>query len=409
MDRAPPLPAISRVVPPERSRQLLFSVYLSVGLWAASSGVISVSLPFRFQDLGLPIVDYGIVVGGYALGMLLLETFWGSRAFRLADHRWILLLGSGVLILTLALGSLTTFVPLLLDYTSLGGLIIFLVPLLRFIGMHAQGPLSEGLGVGRTWTFFGGGLALGSVAGPLLFTTWGFEGDVLFAALLFGAAMLIAAAAPWRAAQLPAMQARSTAGLRSVVSLPFVRVSLLVVAAFVVFSFPSNYLPYYGVAFFGVSQVGTGYILGAARLASLLAAFFLGSWGDHHGHPRAAFLGFLLLAAGVAGTWFSPDAIGMVLATIALFVGVGWLGASLLPLAMAPIPARFQGSAIGLYGAVEDLGLLLGPVLYGVAWSSWGAWTTFPVALAAALLGVALTLTLPAFTGRVAGTRPARP
>jgi MFS family permease len=376
----------------DESDQLLLLVFLSVGVMAASSSILSVSLPFRFQALNLPVVDYGLVVGGYALGMLILETFWGTHAFRLTDYRLILLLGACVLVLILMLGFLTTFVALLLDYTALGALVIYLVPLQRFVGMHAKGPSSEGRGVGRTWAFFGGGLAAGSAVGPLLFTTLGFEGDVVVATLLMICAIVLAALTPWKAARLPKLREKAVSGFRAVVSMPFVRVALLVVAAYVVYSLPSNYLPYYAVTFFGASQAETGYILGAARVVSLLASFFLGSWGDRHGHPRAVLISFALLAVGVIGTWFAPNAIVMTIGTLAMFAGIGWLSSSLLPLAMAPIPTRHRGSAIGLYGSMEDLGLLVGPVLYGVIWSGWGAHFIFPMALAAALVGLVLTL-----------------
>jgi predicted MFS family arabinose efflux permease len=297
-----------------------------------------------------------------------------------------------VVVLVVVLGFLTTFIAFLLDYAALGALAIFLVPLQRFVGMHSQGPSGEGRGVGRTWASLGVGLVLGSAVGPVVFTALGFKVDVAISAILFGGATLTSAIAPWWSAQLPRVPVDVSPRLRAVVSLPFARVSLLVVAGFVVLSFPANYLPYYAVTFYGVSQAETGYILGAARLVSLLTAFFLGSWGDRRGHPEAVLVSFFLLAAGIAGTWLASDSIGMTAATLVMFAGGGWLGASLLPLALAPIPTQLRGSAIGLYGSMEDLGLLLGPVLFGLAWSYWGGRTLFPVALVAALIGLVLTL-----------------
>jgi MFS family permease len=378
--------------PGEPSRRLLYLVFLSVGLMAASSSVLAVTLPFRFLALGIPVVYYGIVVGGYALGMLILETFWGTHAFRLVNPALILLLGGCILALVLLLGLLTTFIALLLDYTALGALIVYLVPLQRFVGMHARGHSSEGRGVGQTWTFFGAGLVLGSAGGPLLYIAIGWEGDVIVSAILFCGAVLAALLTPWRLAHLPSVSEKASTGFRAVANLPFVRVSLLVVAAFIVYSLPTNYLPYYAVSIFGANQAETGYILGGARLVSLVASFFLGSWGDRRGHPRAVLVSFLLLSAGVAGTWWAPNMIWMIFATLVMFVGVGWLGTSLLPLALAPIDTQSRGSAIGLYGSMEDLGLLLGPVLYGVMWTALGAKTIFPMALAVSLIGLVLAV-----------------
>jgi MFS family permease len=378
--------------PADGSGRLLLLVFTSIALMAASSSILAVSLPFRFLALNIPVVYYGIVVGGYALGMLVMETFWGTHAFRLVDRRLITLLGACVLGAILILNFLTTFATLLIDYTALGALVIYLVPLQRFVGMHAHGPSSEGQGVGRTWAFFGGGLAIGSAIGPLLFTTFGFEGDILVSALFLVGAIIAALLTPWEAARLPKVPENVVSGFRSVLNIPFIRVSLIVVAAYAVYSLPGNYLPYYAVSFYGATQAETGYILGAGRVVSLLASFFLGSWGDRNGHPRAVLISFLLLAGGVVGTWFSPSALLMTISTLVLFVGAGWLATSLLPLALVPILNRNRGSAIGFYGSMEDLGLLIGPVLYGVIWSGWGAKTIFPVALVAALIGLVLTV-----------------
>ncbi len=72
--------------------------------------------------------------------------------------------------------------------------------------------------------------------------------------------------------------------------------------------------------------------------------------------------------------------------------GVGWLSASLLPLALNTVPRDHQGTAIGVFGAVEDGGLLIGPLLFGAAWAAYGPRSIFPVVTAVAAVGVVASL-----------------
>ena len=58
-------------------------LFTATAFWGVSLGLLIVTLPFRFQQLGIPVYEYGLTVGGYAAGMLLTESFWGILAFRL--------------------------------------------------------------------------------------------------------------------------------------------------------------------------------------------------------------------------------------------------------------------------------------------------------------------------------------
>ena len=59
--------------------------------------------------------------------------------------------------------------------------------------------------------------------------------------------------------------------------------------------------------------------------------------------------------------------------------GVGWLSASLLPLALAPVRRPLQGTAIGVFGSFEDFGLLIGPILISAVYAELGAQSIFLV------------------------------
>jgi MFS family permease len=167
-----------------------------------------------------------------------------------------------------------------------------------------------------------------------------------------------------------------------------------VVLYFVTSSLTINFLQYYSVDLFHGTPTDAGYVIGAARGTALFAGFFLGPLVDRWGASRVSPAGFLLMVEGVLGTLFSASYSEMVAATLVLAVGSGWLSASLLPLALGPVPRPAQGTAIGVFGSFEDLGLLVGPVLIGAVYATYGATSIFPVVAVVGLIAGALSLWL---------------
>jgi predicted MFS family arabinose efflux permease len=161
---------------------------------------------------------------------------------------------------------------------------------------------------------------------------------------------------------------------------------------FVVYTLVTNFLQYYSISLFHVTVAATGYIIGAARGVALLTGLLVGAVADRWGATRAVPVGFLLLLAGALGTWVSSNDVEMILASLVLATGAGWLGVSLLPLALSRIPPASQGTAVGVFGSFEDLGLVLGPLLLGVVYATFGPRDLFPVAAGVALVALLFAL-----------------
>ena len=51
--------------------------------------------------------------------------------------------------------------------------------------------------------------------------------------------------------------------------------------------------------------------------------------------------------------------------------------------------------SLGLYGTFEDLGLMLGSLIFGFSWGTFGPSSVFVITAAATGLAALLTLTLP--------------
>lgn len=382
----------SPVLPRQRSRIVVGLVYSSTTFVWASYSLLAVSLPFRFQSLGLSVVQYGIAIAVFALGMLLTESVWGVLAFRIGNLRTILGLGIAVGLVYLAIGFSTTFLALTASFGVFGALIIFPVPLFRWMAMIAGGPGTEGSGTGRYGLFFGAGMVAGSALGPLLFVAFGFRTLILVVLLTYAVGLALMALLPWRETRLPRVEPGSLSQVRRVMTAPFVFVGCLVVLDYLAFTLVVNFLQIYSVSTFHGSPTEAGYVIGVARAALLSAGVLLGASVDRYGPLRTVPFGFLLVAGGALGTLFSASYAEMVGWTMVFAVGIGWLSAALLPLALQRVPLPLQGTAVGVFGSFEDLGLLVGPVLISSVYATEGVDSVFIVVGMVALAGTLLSV-----------------
>jgi len=367
-------------------------VYASTAVvWGAYSLLI-VTLPFRFQSLGLSLDQYGIALAVFALGMLLTESVWGLLAFRIGNLRTVLGLGIAVALAYVAVAFSTSFFTLTVSLGVLGALSIFPVPLFRWMAVIAGGPGTGGAGTGRYGLFFGGGMMVGAALGPLLYVEVGFQSLTFLVIGAYAVGLGLMTGLPWKETRLPRAEPGSFFQVRRVLTAPFVLVAILVVLAFVAYTLTSSFLQIYSVSAFHGTTADSGYVIAVARATSLLSGFLLGASTDRFGPRRTVPVGFLLLTLGAVGTLFSASYTEMVGATIVFAIGTGWLSASLLPLVLEPVPLPLQGTAIGVFGSFEDLGLLVGPVLISSVYTVYGVRSMFLVVAGVTLAGALLSV-----------------
>lgn len=374
------------------SSQLLRRVYASTTFALLAFSLLVIALPFRFQALNFSIVQYGTALAVYAFGMLLTEGLWGAVAFRIGNRRMVLGLGTLVLALIVLLGLASTFDEFLVTLGLFGALVIYPVPLMRWLALTAGGPGTGGRGTGRYGLFFGLGLIGGATLGPVLFVAAGFLIVSLVALASFLVAMILMGLLPWQEARLPSRTPGLWRQLPAVFTRPFAIAATLVTLYFLAYTLTTNFLQYYSVDLFRGTPADAGYVIGAARATQLLAGLYLGHWVDRWGPRRSAPFGFLLMVGGAAGTYFAHSFGEMVAGTLVFATGTGWLAATLLPLALEPVPLAHQGVTVGVFGSFEDLGLLVGPVLISAFYASYGPRSIFPVVAGIALAGAMIAV-----------------
>ena len=225
-------------------------VYASTAVsWAAYSLLI-VILPFRFQYLGLSVVQYGTAVAIMAVGMLLTEGIWGVLAFRIGNPRMIIALTVLVGLVYIWIGISDTFLELAVSLGLLGAVGIFQIPLVRWIALTAFGPGTGGRGTGMFGLFAGCGLVVGTALGPFVYVESGFGVLMVLVVVSYTMGLGLLLVLPWHRLALPGRQPGFIRHMRDVTTRPFATAASLVVLAFFGRSRVWNFLQYYSVSLF---------------------------------------------------------------------------------------------------------------------------------------------------------------
>lgn len=127
--------------------------------------------------------------------------------------------------------------------------------------------------------------------------------------------------------------------------------------------------------------------------AQLVAMPLLGWLSDRFGRKRTAFLGFILSSCLFLLYFLAGNSYQLLMVSIA--VGVGLSGTTLL-LAMIPdvAPNTMYGTAVGIYGSFEDLGVIIGPLVFGFVWSTYGPVFIFAASAITQILGALLVFAI---------------
>ena len=181
-------------------------------------------------------------------------------------------------------------------------------------------------------------------------------------------------------------------GMKFVLSLRSAR--LLFLSAVLVFigrSLVIAFLPLYASNVIKMSTFQVGILLASISGAQLVSMPALGWLSDRFGRKPTAVLSYALSGSLFLLYFLAKTTYEVFLVSIA--VGVGLSGLFLL-LAMIPTIASVgaYGRVIGAYGSSEDLGIIIGPVIYGFVWTAYGPIYIFAVCAIAQLFGAFLVL-----------------
>jgi len=154
------------------------------------------------------------------------------------------------------------------------------------------------------------------------------------------------------------------------------------------------FLPIFAIDLTGATTTDVGISLATFNIACVVTTFLLGRASDKFGRRLTTAIGMTISAIAYLSYMLVTSLPQMLLATIGAAVGFSLAGPALLALLIDITVPEEYGTAMGVYGVFEDIGVMTGPLLYGFVWESQGLTSIFYASATLEALGVALTLML---------------
>jgi MFS family permease len=272
-----------------------------------------------------------------------------------------------------ALYTIHSLVPafILLEFLT-GAMGVTLGPTSRAYISDESPEASMGLYVSIWWASFSLGRIFGPLIGTYIAQTWSFESSFYVSSVLSIAlaAFILISFPKQRAPRQVSTPANVLSGVKTILSLR--SLSFLFVATIFVFigkALITSFLPLYAAEPIKMSTIQVGNLIAWLSGAQLLALPIVGWVSDRFGRKRTTFLGLLISTCLLLLYFVAGSASQLLLVTIAFGFGIA---SSSLILAMIPdvTPRAMHGTAIGIYGSMEDLGMIIGPLVYGFVWTA---------------------------------------
>jgi DHA1 family multidrug resistance protein-like MFS transporter len=389
-----------------------------------ATGLLQICLPLELRQLRASPNEIGLALSMYGFGMFAFEWLWGVLADR-AGYRAPLvvsqLLYAACIVL---LARVDSIVLIALSYFLTSGMMVAVGPIARsYIGTAVHSRLrATGLALlAASWVV---AEAVGAGAGGQLIDRFPIRGVLLAGAVLPALSALLAIwvfrgysrvvhHGPWTADdEARSEESRAGGGVLRILAVTASLVLLIQVGA----GGELALLPLLVTTHLQLSAASAGTAMLAVGLIGGLLLIPGGSASDRWGRRPTMIAGGILSAIGFV-VYSTSGTFWQVIAGAA----VRALGASLIwPAATAwmaeSMPRRRHALYMGLFGEFENVGITIGPILGGVAWSLAGIQAAFYSYAAAALLASVVAAIFvrgrsapaPATGEQVATTRSAR-
>lgn len=355
-------------------------------------------MPLYIRALGLDVANWGLLAMALSAG-LFMEFVWGVVADRVHKGYFILL----ALILTSLIYPLYTikaFLPLFIVFQLVFGAIQVIVGLTtRAVIAESSPGRSAGFNM-SLWFFFA---TLGNIAGPIVGTyiaaSLGYEYafyasmGIVWVAIAF---FLLTYLRNWSNDPAPVKTHRPLfAGFTQLLRIPTIqKTCTLTLLGFLGCSVVASFLPIYATEQVGMTAIAVGSMATVAATARLVTSPLIGRISDRVDRRKMLFatlaIGCLLFALFP----YAADAWQLTLLAVGVSATFSF-GVLSIAIHSGATPKEYSGMSLGLYGTFEDLGLMLGSLVFGFSWGAFGPPSVFVITAAATGLAALLALTLP--------------
>ena len=346
-------------------------------------------MPLYVQSLGVGITGWSILATALALGMFFFESSWGTLSDRV-DRRFLIFFAMLAMSLLFPLYTFHFLVPYFVVMQFFAGAIgVILGPTTRVYVLDKAPPKYVGLFTSVWWAFY----SVGGIVGPLVGThlakscsfNCAFYASTALALVLGGLVMFTFP--KLKRTTIP----HKTQSLKSILySRPSGCLFMSAAFAFMTISLMRSFLPLYASQLIKMSTVQVGVLISATFAVQLVTVPLVGWFADKFGRRKVAIVGFTTSAIVFLSFLLVKTPSQLLLASGIVSVGIS--ASSLLLLGVIPevTPDKFYGTAVGVYGAFEDLGGIFGPLVFGLVWTALSPVAIFAVGSLAQLVGAFL-------------------
>ena len=381
----------------------LFTKELIAILFVSAAGIFSQEflaplLSLYMRDAGLSNQNIGLLFSVMMVGVALSELFWGWALDRV-KLKIVLILGvaayGAVTLALLVPKSLPQFLVVIFLY-GFSRSPIFIVGR-WYMGIHAPlDVIALAFGFIEMMVFIPSSLA--GFSSGFFVEAWGFRNAILFSAaipILVG--VLLIASGRWLTFKQPVLEeledpdAPETNGNGDSLRMTFF-IGIFGVMIFVGRGVLQAYLPLYAsdVAHLDPSQIGILFGISSVLLAVTIMP--LGKLADKVGKPLFVPLSMGILALSMFMVAISHN-FSLLAISLLLFAGSNAMYFSSVSALLAEnVPVVFVGTAMGIYGLLEDLGWMAGPAVGGLLLSTWDIHSPFLFSAAFSSFGIPLFL-----------------
>jgi MFS family permease len=349
-------------------------------------------MPLYVQSLGIGVIGWSLMATSNGLGMFFFEWIWGNMADRV-NRRLLIIISLLAISVISPLYTLQFLIPyfLILQF-FMGAFGVMVGPTTRVYVLDESPQKSVGLFASLWWAVSMGGSILGPLIGTYLAQTYSFNcpfyASTVFALVL---ACLVTVAFPKVDMSRRKREFRGHSSILRVRSAGLLFTSALF--AFMTVSLMKSFLPLYAKQQVNMSTFQVGVLLSATYAAQLAAMPLLGWLSDRFGRRRVAGIG--LVSSSVMFLFYfvakTQPQLFLVSVMVSLMLAAGSLLLALIPKVTSN---TIYGAAVGIYGSFEDLGFLIGPLIFGFVWSTFSPVLIFAVASLAQLVSAILVLAI---------------
>jgi MFS family permease len=354
-------------VQPGRGARLPFLSFYFI--YYTARGIATLIIPLYFASVGIPIIEIGIALAVNGVSVLFFEILWGFLFDRFGRTRLI----PSIVLLTAIAYMIFPFIRTAPGAISIEILYGVSAPALAvamrsiIIGNSESTGWAQGFGL--LGSVFSVSLVLGSLLGTATGREIGFEWSFFVMAGITIGALLIYR--QWTSRQdtfVPVHHSTESHRPRlSWMGLPLF--GLVAIPLFMNWTFFTSIMQIVvtKTASIGASTFEAGLLVTLFFLSTAIFQPLFSRWGASRAKLWIAvallanFTLFVMLTL-TRNIWAIE---GLAFAAGACFSAISPLSLSLM---MVGVPERYVGTAMGLYGAAEDIGIILGPLVTSYFW-----------------------------------------